>query len=72
MSHARRLATANRILRLYVATSEPSDNLISIVYFTTKVYAPSWFGIKSNSVSQDRALNLFKTYSFITKMQQTG
>ena len=40
MAHSRWLTTANRILRLYVSTVEPSQTLKIIVEYITKVYAP--------------------------------
>ena len=49
MAHSRWLTTANRILRLYISTDEPSENLNTIAQFLMKVYAPTWFDIKKNS-----------------------
>ena len=46
ISHARWLTTANRILRLYVSTVHPSDQLLKLVKFIMQVYIPSWFQIK--------------------------
>lgn len=46
MSHSRWLTTANRVLRLYVSTELPSDNLKIIVTYIMKVYIPTWFDIK--------------------------
>lgn len=46
MAHSRWLTTANRILRLYVSTAEPSSDLKLLVEFVIKVYVPSWFQIK--------------------------
>lgn len=46
MHHARWITTANRILRLYVSTTTPTENLMLIVSFIMKVYAPMWFNIK--------------------------
>lgn len=46
MAHSRWLTTANRILRLYVATHQPHPNLITLTTFVMKVYAPMWFEIK--------------------------
>lgn len=45
--HSRWLTTANRILRLYVSTSEPSHNLRILADFVIRVYAPMWFEIKT-------------------------
>jgi hypothetical protein len=49
ISHARWLTKAIRILRLYVSTDNPSDNLKDLAGFVIKVYAPMWFHIKVNS-----------------------
>lgn len=46
MAHSRWLTTANRILRLYVATENPSYNLNIITEYVMKVYAPTWFELK--------------------------
>ncbi|GBO28485.1 hypothetical protein AVEN_224664-1 [Araneus ventricosus] len=40
------LTTANRIVRLYISTSDTSNELITLVVFCPRVYAPSWFQIK--------------------------
>ena len=39
MSHARRLKTANRVLRLYVATESSDENLLLMVNFIVKPQA---------------------------------
>lgn len=49
ISHARWLTTANRVLRVYVSETKPSVNLIKLVKYIVKVYAPSWFAIKTSS-----------------------
>jgi hypothetical protein len=59
MSHARWLTTGSRILRLYVATKNPSPNLVTLATFVIKVYAPTWFKIKYNSSCCDGARNLW-------------
>lgn len=48
MAHSRWVTTANRILRLYVSTTIPSEGLKLITNYVVKVYAPSWFNIKKN------------------------
>jgi hypothetical protein len=48
LSHARWLTTAERLLRLYIGTDNPSSNLIEIVTFVIKVYCPVWFYIQYN------------------------
>ena len=40
LCHSRWLTTANRILRLYVTMSNPSENLLLLTEFLMKVYAP--------------------------------
>lgn len=64
LSHARWLTTANRILRLYVSTPDPSANLIEITTFVNRVYAPMWFHIKTKSRIKDASLNLWRTINF--------
>src|SRR6218665_2639965 len=44
--HSRWLTTANRILRLYVGSDDPSDYLKILVTFIMKVYGPVWFHVK--------------------------
>ena len=61
LAHSRWLTTANRILRLYVATEEPSDTLLTITEYIMKVYAPLWFSIRFASSSQNGPHHLFKT-----------
>ena len=46
ISHARWITSANRLLRLHVASEDPSDNLIRIVYYIMRCYIPTWFSIK--------------------------
>lgn len=59
MSHARWLTTASRILRLYVASDSPTDNLKTLATFVVKVYCPGWFQIKTNSSCKDGAVNVW-------------
>lgn len=59
MSHSRWLTCANRILRLYVATSKPSLPLKELAMFVMKVYAPTWFSIKVRPSSQYGAIHVF-------------
>lgn len=59
ISHARWLTTANRILRLYVSSSYPSKNLITLVTFILNVYAPMWFAIKNQSHCYFGAVHVF-------------
>ncbi|GBN96867.1 hypothetical protein AVEN_266714-1 [Araneus ventricosus] len=47
------LKTANRILRLYISTSSPLNELITLVVFILRVYVPSWFRIKFHHSIKD-------------------
>ena len=38
---------ANRILRLYVSTTNPSEQLYSLVHFVINLYAPAWIQVKN-------------------------
>lgn len=46
MSHSRWLTCANRVLRLYVSTECPSEELLTLTKYIVKTYAPVWFSIK--------------------------
>ncbi|CAH1106694.1 unnamed protein product [Psylliodes chrysocephalus] len=59
MVHARWLTTANRILRLYVASEQPLNELKTITEFILKVYAPVWFDIKVRSSCTGGSRHLF-------------
>ncbi|GBN87876.1 hypothetical protein AVEN_202465-1 [Araneus ventricosus] len=47
LSHARWLTPENRLLRLYIGTASPSQNLIILVKCVMLVYDPMWFEIKN-------------------------
>lgn len=51
--HSRWVIAANRILRLYVVTNEPSNNLMVLTECIMRVYAPIWFSIKLKSSSTE-------------------
>ena len=61
LSHSRSLTAANRLLRLYVSTTNPSDNLITVVTYIVKVYAPMWFEIKINPSCKNGTNHLWQT-----------
>ena len=61
INHSRWLTTANRILRLYVATRSPSDELQTLVVFILTVYAPMWFEIKNSPSCKDGARHVHST-----------
>lgn len=59
MAHSRWVTTANRILRLYVSTISPSENLKILAQYVVKVYAPTWFEIKCHSSCGNGTTHLF-------------
>uniref|UniRef100_A0A8D9A187 Uncharacterized protein n=2 Tax=Cacopsylla melanoneura TaxID=428564 RepID=A0A8D9A187_9HEMI len=61
MSHSRWLTTANRILRLYVSSNDPSETLKTLATFIMKVYGPMWFAIKKMSSCFDGPKHLVDT-----------
>lgn len=61
MSHSRWLTTANRLLRLYIATDLPSPHLVTLVTYVMRVYAPSWFRIKMKPSCTYGTKHLFHT-----------
>lgn len=63
MHNARWLTTASRVLRLYVATDKPSENLIILVKYIMQVYVPMYFNVKSRNSSVFGSVHLF---NFIT------
>ena len=60
---SRWLTIANRILRLYVSTHEPTSQLIVIVEYIVKLFFPTWFDIKRYTNITDGAVNQFKMIS---------
>jgi hypothetical protein len=66
--HSRWLTTANRILRLYVSTKKPSQNLVLIVTFIMKVYGPMWFKIKFHPYCFNGAGHLYEMVHLIRYM----
>lgn len=60
MSHARWLTKANRILRLYVSTDIPTNELKQLATFVVKVYSPIWFEIKLHPSCKDGARHFWK------------
>lgn len=59
LHNARWLTRANRILRLYVSTPDPSNNLKEVVNIILNLYAPGWFYIKSHPKATDGARIFF-------------
>lgn len=46
IAHSRGLTKANRILRLYVSTNKPSENLRTLTIYIIRVYVPMYFNVK--------------------------
>ena len=61
LCHSSWLTTANRILRLYVTMSNPSENLLLLIEFVMKVYTPMWFDIKINPSAINATKQLYRT-----------
>src|ERR1043165_5375508 len=62
--HSRWLTMANRVLRLCVATNNPSDNLQTLVVYVMKVYAPIWFHVKTKPLCSDGARHLWRLIKY--------
>ena len=65
LGYARWLTVANRILRYYVSVVDPTENLILIVNFVIKVYARSWFNIKSKPIFIYSPHHIFNMIKYI-------
>jgi hypothetical protein len=57
---SRWVTMANRVLRLYVATEQPDENLKTVAEFIVRVYAPMWFAVKSKPCCKDGSRHLFQ------------
>ena len=69
MNHARWLATANSILRLYVATESLDVNLIIKITFISKMYADLWFRIKCRPQVESGPTHLFHMLNALRGMR---
>lgn len=63
IAHSRWLTKANRLLRLYVTTNNPTENLKILANYIIKVYTPMHFNVKYYSSAAYGSTLLFK---FIT------
>lgn len=70
MSHSRWLTTASRILRLYVSSNNPSENLLVLATYVVRVYVPLWFAIKTNPGCYDGPRHLWKMIQFSRYLPQ--
>lgn len=64
IAHSRWLTLANRVLRLYVATENPTENLKTLAEYIVKVYAPVWFNIKLKPSCTYGSKHLFNLISY--------
>ncbi|KAF2895844.1 hypothetical protein ILUMI_10331 [Ignelater luminosus] len=64
MAHSRWLSSANRILKHYVSTFNPSENLQLLVNYVVKVYAPIWFRNKQNTSLKDGPKHIFQVIMY--------
>ena len=69
LNHSRWVATANRVLRLYVATQDPTRNLSDVENYVMVGYVPLWFKLKYSPSVRDGAKHVFST---IRKVMQLG
>ncbi|GBO16771.1 hypothetical protein AVEN_111208-1 [Araneus ventricosus] len=51
---------ANRVLRLYISSTDPSGNLKEIVGFILKSYMPVWFAMKKSKYFTDGLKHVFQ------------
>ena len=59
------LALAIKLVAVYTREESPSGNLIKLVHYIVKVYAPSWFEIKFSSKQHESRRILFWNFSRI-------
>jgi hypothetical protein len=70
LNHARWLTMANRLLRVYVSSEDPSNSLKIIANFVMLVYIPMWFAIKYNPTVSSGSRHLFKTVSLMKEQPE--
>ena len=65
--HSRWLTTACRVLRLYMASPDPSDVLRQITEYVMYVYTPTWFEIKSR---ESIAMGGKHVFNMVTRLRK--
>lgn len=68
ISTARWLTSGSSILRVYVATPNPSPTLQKLAEFVVKVYAPFWFLVKSQPKAIYGSRHVFKYICWIRQL----
>lgn len=69
IAHSRWLTKANRLLRLYVTTNNPTQNLRILANYIIKVYTPMYFNIKYYSSVVYGSTLFFKFISWTRYLQ---
>ena len=64
------LTLGARLLRLYVSTPSPSDNLRRLVQFLVVHYIPVWFTVKQHPSCTEGAKNLYRSVELLREMSQ--
>ena len=64
IAHSRSLTLAIRVLRLYVATGNLTENLKTLTMYIMKIYVPVWFNIDLKPLCTFGASHLFNLISY--------
>ena len=56
------LILSTRLLAVYSREKSPSENLIKLIHYSVKVYAPNWFTFKSYNLHESPRI-LFQSIS---------
>lgn len=70
LNHSRWVTLANRYLRKYVSTLQPSKKFKELVHAIVVFYAPSWFQVKTNPKCTDGPKNLMAMIRFSRKLDK--
>jgi hypothetical protein len=68
LHHARWLTLANRLLRLYVSTTAPNQQLLRLISFILNMYAPCWFHIRTHQFAINGAMNVLYQVNLAAKL----
>lgn len=68
---ARWLNLGSILLRIYVATSNPSQELKMLVEYIMKVYAPFWFLVRTKPLAIHGSRHIFKFIQWTRELSQT-
>ena len=62
------LTLAARLIRLYIATASPTDQLMQVVEYLMGHYIPMWFHIRLNSICSSGAKNLMRSVELLQRL----